>query len=114
LADHILHDHEQLIVFRVVDVLHAHNVRVLKLPHHQSLGHERFESLLRSPARWGQHLEGFLLVPDQVPRPVHDAHAAPADLAQDLVLFADHGARHQPGAGAQFGAVAGQYATSLP
>src|ERR1017187_5962795 len=39
------------------------------------------------------------------PRPVHHANAAPADLAQDLVLFPDHGARLQSSAGAQCGAV---------
>jgi hypothetical protein len=74
LAIHILHHHEQLVVFGEVGVFHPHDIRVLQLAHDQRFGKEAFALLLAIRMHVEQQLDRLLLVPEQMLRPVHDSH----------------------------------------
>ena len=96
--DEPLHDDVDAAVRHLVEVEHAHDVRVLDVDLDVRLATEARD--LAAVARGGaaQHLHGDLVAERHVLGGVDDADAARADLAPDAVLAAEDGAgRDRPG-----------------
>src|SRR5262249_19313109 len=77
-------------------LIDLHNVGVLETGHDFGFGTKAYQVVGLGVRRGPNHLEGYRAVQADLPGPVDDAHAAPAELTLNLVAGQDRPAAHRP------------------
>src|SRR5271166_5565283 len=89
LALYYFHHDEGAAVLGVVEVVHSDRIRMAELAGDDGFGLEALQEIGISGNAFVDHLDRAHLVERQVPAAIDHAHAANADLIQNLILVAD-------------------------